>query len=108
MGSVVGALAASSCCILPLALFAVGISGAWIGNLTALEPYQPAFIAVTLGFLAMGYYFVYRQSAAACAEEKACARPLSGHIVKASLWIATVLVAAAMAFPYVARALLAA
>ena len=34
-GGILGALAASSCCILPLALFMLGISGAWIGNLTA-------------------------------------------------------------------------
>ncbi|MGH6880679.1 MAG: mercuric transporter MerT family protein, partial [Hypericibacter sp.] len=40
-GGVLGALAAMSCCILPLVLFALGISGAWIGNLTALAPYQP-------------------------------------------------------------------
>src|SRR5262249_51569837 len=28
----VGALAASSCCILPLVLFSLGVSGAWIGK----------------------------------------------------------------------------
>ena len=37
-GGILGALAASSCCILPLALFMLGISGAWIGNLTTLAP----------------------------------------------------------------------
>lgn len=35
-GGILGALAASSCCIIPLVLFSLGISGAWIGNLTAL------------------------------------------------------------------------
>src|SRR5262249_44543465 len=44
-GGLVGALAASSCCILPLVLFSLGVSGAWIGNLTQLAPYQPFFIA---------------------------------------------------------------
>src|SRR5262245_16002083 len=39
-GGLVGALAASSCCILPLLLFSLGVSGAWIGNLTRLAPYQ--------------------------------------------------------------------
>ena len=47
-GGVVGAVAASSCCIVPLLLFSLGVSGAWIGNLTRLAPYQPIFIAVTL------------------------------------------------------------
>ena len=35
-GGLLGALAASSCCILPLALFGLGVSGAWIGNFTRL------------------------------------------------------------------------
>ena len=47
-GGLVGALAASSCCILPFVLFGLGVSGAWIGNLTRLAPYQPFFIAATI------------------------------------------------------------
>ena len=50
-GGLLGALAASSCCILPLTLFGLGMSGAWIGNFTQLAPYQPYFIAATIGFL---------------------------------------------------------
>src|SRR5258708_16920370 len=44
-GGILGALAASSCCIVPLILFSLGIGGAWIGNLTALAPYKPLFVA---------------------------------------------------------------
>jgi MerT mercuric transport protein len=40
-GGVLGALAAASCCILPLVLFGLGVSGAWIGTFTQLAPYQP-------------------------------------------------------------------
>src|SRR5260221_7710285 len=40
-GGLLGAVAASSCCIVPLILFGLGVSGAWIGNLTRLAPYQP-------------------------------------------------------------------
>ncbi len=105
-GGLLGALAAMSCCIVPLALFALGISGAWIGNLTALAPYQPIFIGATLALLATGYYLVYRKPRAACAEGEACARPLPRRGVKLALWAATALVASALAFPYVARALL--
>jgi hypothetical protein len=50
-GGVLGALAASSCCILPLVLFGLGVSGAWIGNLTRLAPYQLYFIAGTAASL---------------------------------------------------------
>jgi mercuric ion transport protein len=105
-GGVLGSLAAMSCCIMPLVLFTLGIGGAWIGNLTALAPYQPIFIGVTLAFLATGYYLVYRKPRVACAEGEACARPLPRRGVKLALWAATALVASAMAFPYVARTLL--
>ena len=67
VGGILGAIAASSCCILPLALFSLGISGAWIGNLTALAPYQPYFIAATLACLGYGYWLVYRRKNVACA-----------------------------------------
>src|ERR1700755_2898422 len=78
-----GALAASSCCILPLILFGLGVSGAWIGNFTQLAPYQPYFIAATIGFLGYGYWLVYRSSQVACADGEACARPLPNPLTKA-------------------------
>ncbi|MGH8605651.1 MAG: mercuric transporter MerT family protein, partial [Gammaproteobacteria bacterium] len=59
IASVLAALAASSCCVIPLVLFTLGVSGAWIGNVTALAPYQPVLAAVTLGLLGYGYYLVY-------------------------------------------------
>ena len=104
-GGILGALAASSCCILPLTLFTLGISGAWIGNLTALAPYQPIFFAATAGFLGTGYYLVYRGPRAACADGT-CMRPLPNRSVRAVLWAATVLVLAAVAFDYLAPVLL--
>ena len=105
-GGVLGAIAASSCCILPLVLFSVGLSGAWIGNLAALTPYQPIFAAIALGFLGYGYWLVYRRPKVACPDGEACARPVSSKLVRVALWSATVLVAAALAFPYAAPFLL--
>jgi mercuric ion transport protein len=101
VGSILAAVGASSCCVVPFALFTLGISGAWIANLTALAPYQPIFVAITLAFLAGGFFVVYRRPKAACADGTYCARPISGRIAKAGLWTATVLVAVALAFPYV-------
>ena len=105
-GGVLGALAASSCCLLPLALFGLGASGAWIGTLSALMPYQPIFVVITAGFLVGGFWMVYRKPRADCAEGSYCARPVSTRIVKSALWSATVLVVAAAGFPYVAPLLL--
>ena len=95
-GGILGAIAASSCCIAPLVLFSLGISGAWIGSLTALAPYQPYFIAATLACLGYGYWLVYRRTKTACMDGVACAQPLSNHIVTACLVLATVLVAGAL------------
>src|SRR6202047_3200394 len=104
-GGILGALAASSCCIAPLVLFSLGISGAWIGNLTALAPYQPYFIAATLACLGYGYWLVYRRKKIACAGS-ARGRPRPNHIVKAGFVLATILVAGAIAFDLLAPLLL--
>jgi mercuric ion transport protein len=105
-GGILGAIAASSCCIAPLLLFSLGISGAWIGNLTALAPYQPYFIAGTLACLGYGYWLVYRREKMVCAEGAACARPLPNHIVKAGLILATIIIAGAIAFDLLAPLIL--
>jgi len=75
-GGLLGALAASSCCVVPLALFMLGISGAWIGNLTRLAPYQPYFIAATAACLGGGYWLLHRSRRVGCAEGEVCGRPL--------------------------------
>jgi mercuric ion transport protein len=106
-GGVLGALAMSSCCILPLVLFSLGITGAWIGNLAALYPYKLYFLVPTAGFLAGGFYLAYRRpKVAACAGNGYCGTPISDRINKAVLWASTVLVLAALTFPYYAPLLL--
>ena len=106
LGGILGALASMSCCIVPLVLFSLGVGGAWIGNLTALSPYQPIFVVFTLVCLSVGYYRVYRKPKIACEEGSYCARPVSNTVVKTALWIATLFVTAALAFPYLTPYLL--
>jgi mercuric ion transport protein len=105
-GSLLGALAATSCCILPLVLFGIGVSGAWIGIFTQLAPYQPFFVAGTIACLAYGYWLVYCSSKVECAEGEPCARPLSKWLVRLGLIVATVLVLAAIGFDLVTALLL--
>jgi mercuric ion transport protein len=101
------ALATSSCCLLPFVLFTLGISGAWIGNLTALAPYQPVFLVLAVALLGTGFYRVYRRpKAPICAPSTACADPRADGVTKTVLWSATVLVVAGVAFPWIARLLL--
>lgn len=96
-----GALGAASCCIVPLLLFTLGVSGAWIGNLTALAAYQPTFLGVGIAFLAAGFWRIYRRPRAACAEGE-CGTPTSNRLAKTALWLATVLIGLAILFPFLA------
>lgn len=104
--SLLGALAASSCCILPLVLFGLGVSGAWIGTFTQLAPYQPYFIIATIGFLGAGYWLVFRSSKLVCADGEGCARPLPNWLVNTGLTLATILVVVALGFNFLAPLLL--
>ncbi|KGB53548.1 Mercuric transport protein MerT precursor [Sphingopyxis sp. LC81] len=101
-GGALGAVAAASCCVVPLALFTLGISGAWIGNLTALAPYQPIFVALAAPALIYGFVRVYRSPARKCDNGTYCGSPSSTRVLKVSLWVTTFLVIAAVAFPYAA------
>ena len=104
VGGILAALVAASCCVVPFVLFVAGVSGAWIGNLTALKPYQPIFIGIALACLGGGFYAVYRKpSRVDCVEGSYCARPVSDRIAKIGLWVATVLVLVALGFPYAVR-----
>lgn len=99
-GGVLGAVLASTCCIGPLVLVTLGVSGAWIGNLTALAPYQPFFVTATLGFLSVGFWQVYFKPKKACAVDSYCANPASDRIVKTALWVATILVIIALTIDF--------
>jgi mercuric ion transport protein len=101
-GGLLGALAASSCCILPLVLFGLGVSGAWIANFTQLAPYQPYFIAATIACLGYGYRLVYHESKIGCVDGETCAQPMPNRLVKLGLILATVLVVAAIGFNFLA------
>ena len=102
-GSLLGAAAASSCCALPLALFSLGASGAWIGNLTALAPYQPIVLAITAAFLGAGFWSLYRRpKTSECDVDGFCGSTRAERLMKVVLWTSSVLVAAAIAFNFLA------
>jgi mercuric ion transport protein len=91
-GGLIGGVLASSCCIVPLVLVTLGLSGAWVGNLTALAPYKPYTAGAALVFIGLGFRQVYFKAKPACDDESFCAQPKSGLIAKTTLWIATLLV----------------
>jgi mercuric ion transport protein len=105
-GGLAGGVAAMSCCILPLALFSVGLTGAWIGALTALSPYQPVFVIFAMACLGGGFYLASRRRAAAACSTESCGTAASHRLVRGALWTAAALIAASLAWPYLAPRLL--
>lgn len=100
MGAVAAAVGASACCLGPLLLLAVGVGGAGIGNLTAMEKYRPFWIAATLVFLGLAFFRVYgTPGKEACAPGSTCP-PNAGRRNKVLLWIVTLLVLGLLALPY--------
>ena len=96
-GALLAALAASSCCLGPLLLAALGVGGA--GATAALSAYRPYLLAGTALLLAGGFYFTYRKPRAAAGEACGCERPRSTRVARVGLWIATVFVVLVAAAP---------
>jgi len=84
-GSAIGAVLASSCCILPLVLITLGVGGTWIGTLTSLKDYQPIFVVFTVAFLGVAFWRVYRSPGTTC-DDATCAPRGSRRVVKTVLW----------------------
>ncbi len=98
----VAAILASTCCLGPLVLVALGLSGAWIGNLTLLEPYRPLFIGGALVALFFAGRRIFRP-AQACQPGEVCAVPRTRRVYKIIFWVVSALVLVALVYPYVAK-----
>ena len=99
IAAALAAIGASLCCIGPLVLLALGIGGTWISYLTALEPYRPIFIAITLVFLGLAFRKLYLLPQQ-CAPDDACAVPAVRRNQRIIFWIVSVLLIALLTFPY--------
>ena len=97
----VSAVLASTCCLGPLVLVGLGISGAWIGNLRALEPWRPLFIVAALIALFFAYRGIFARPAADCAPGAICSIPRVRALYKVIFGIVAALVVIAISFPYI-------
>ena len=97
----IAAILASTCCLGPLVLIMVGVSGAWISNLTRLEPYQPYFAGAAVIALLLAGWRIWRP-AAPCEPGQVCAIPQVNRAYKALFWVVAALVVVALGFPFVA------
>jgi len=77
---VVAAILASACCLIPFILLSIGLSGAWLSSLSALDPFRPLFIGIAL----IALYFAYRNMAK-----------------KALFWVIAFFIALFIIFPHI-------
>ena len=89
IGGVLAAVGASLCCVGPFVLLTLGISGAWIGNLTVLEPYRPVFIMLVMLLLGWAGWQVYRP-VDTCEPGTVCAVPQTRKRRQMVFWIAVI------------------
>ena len=99
LGAAAAAIGASVCCVVPLILVLMGISGAWISSLTALDAWRPWFSAATLACLGWAFWTLYGP-ASRCRTDGDCKDPAQLQRRRRWLWLATALIALLLLFPY--------
>jgi mercuric ion transport protein len=95
------AVLASACCLGPLLLLMLGISGAWIAQLSALEVYRPLFVGVAVLALAIAGRRIF-SPAATCRNGAPCTGPRWRRTSRALFWLVAALLLLAVGFPYLA------
>lgn len=105
IGAVLAAVGASLCCVAPVLLISIGVGGAWMSSLTALEPYRPIFVVITLALLIFAGWRLYRREPS-CDSDTACARPAVKRRQRLIFWLFALLVTALLTFPWYAPAFL--
>jgi len=99
VGSLLAGIGASICCVGPLLLLSLGVSGAWIGNLSAMNAYRPYFILLTLLFLALAFRKLYLKPAS-CAVDAPCADAGVLKRQRIIFWIVSAFLLALITFQY--------
>lgn len=101
VAGVLAAIGASVCCVGPLVLLTLGIGGAWIANLTALEPLRPLFIAATLLFLGLAFRRLYLQPEV-CEPGAACSEPIVFKRQRLIFWVVALALLTLLSVPWLA------
>lgn len=95
------ALLASACCLGPLVLITLGVSGVWIGHLSELGPLQPVFLGAAFLALLLAWRRIWRPFSE-CRPDQVCTLPPVHHTYKVLFGVVVCLVTVALIFPFVA------
>ena len=99
LGGLFTALLSTVCCIVPLLLLMLGIGGSWMSNLTALEPYKPFIIAISISLLGFAYWQIFLKKEC-CEEGKICALPENKFKYKIIFWVASLIILSSASISY--------
>jgi mercuric ion transport protein len=99
-GGMRAGIGASPCCVGPYLLLSLGIGGAWIGHFTALEPYRPVFIGLTVLFLGVPFRKLYLVPQS-CAGEDNRVADRTRHVQRILFWIFVPLSLGLVAGPWI-------
>ncbi len=97
VGTVVAAVAASLCCVWPVAVVVLGVGSAALGAI--FELFRPYFTVVTLALLAFGFYQAYSPRSE-CAPGDSCSVPENRNGQRLVLWIIASVAMLLLAFPF--------
>ena len=103
---VLSAVGASACCVGPLVLVALGLGGAWVSGLRALEPLFPVFVAAAISAFGFAFWRLYI-TPRRCAPDVVCASPSVMRRQRIGFWVALVCAKAILWFPVYGPRLLA-
>lgn len=99
--TIISAVAASICCVGPLAAALLGMAS--LGALVRFENYRPLFAVVTLLLLAGAFYVTYRpRRTAACEPGSLCAThgpDRMDRLNRRVLWFVTAIALVVLTFP---------
>ena len=101
-----GALAASSCCVLPLVLGGLGAGAGVFMVLGVLAPLRVPLMAASILTVVVGWFVYARRRQSACGSDRSCAAPRRSPAALMLLSLATLLIAAAAAWGYFEPALI--
>jgi mercuric ion transport protein len=101
VAGMLAAIGASVCCVVPLVLLTLGIGGAWVADLTALEPMRPWFIGATLIFLGLAFRRLYMKPRV-CEPGAVCAIPMVQKRQRLIFWIVSAAILALLSVPRLA------
>ena len=101
IGAMLAAIGASVCCVLPLLLLSLGITGAWISSLASMSPIRPFFIILTLVFIGLGFRKLYLIPDD-CDEGQLCSTSEVKQKQRIIFWIGSVFILLLLLFPWLA------